>query len=422
MKTAYRAGSLVYATVFILIVSVLCFAFYSLFFYSYESTASFIQLHKTRMNARSGINFLMSQQQMLKEGEIKTISLFNGTDDSVRLEKKYWGALQMLTATAIEGEYTFSLSALVGNQVISDTSFALFLADQNNALVVAGNTEITGNCYLPQGTVKTGYINGQPFTGQKAVYGTLKKSPSSSIEFNKELYNYLQHQFTPASSASDTVIPLQQVNLPDTLKNTFSNRTMVLYSPGVIILDKLCLIGRIKVVSGKKIIVKESASLTDVVLYAPVVKIEKKVKGQLQAFATDTLSTAEGCELYYPSMLGILRTSSSGGHPVLAIGAENKITGDLFALDEKKEYNQHISVRIDEKVIITGRVYSSDIVDFKGKLTGSLACSRIIYANSSAVYENHLFNAKINADKLPAWYVGSSVMLQKSKNGIIKWL
>ncbi len=417
-----RAGSLTYAMVFILIVSLICFSFYSLFFYSNQSVDAYIDLYKTQLNARSGINLLLSRQNVIKSGEKKTIDLYDNKTDSVELEKNYWGALEIVSSTALDKEYRYTLTALVGNQSLSDTSFALYLADQSNALVVAGKTELTGDCYLPQGTIKTGYINGQPFNGIKPVNGTIKKSPSATLAYNEDLYKYLQQQFETDSLSKDSIISLSKQQLPDTVKNPFSSTTITLYSAGVIVLNRTTLSGRIKVFSGKKIIVKADVNLQDVVLFAPIIEFENEWKGCVQAFAHDTLMIGKKCEFSYPSVLGIIRTKNSADNPLLKIMEEVKINGDVFALDEKKDFTKHISIQTDEKTFIKGRIYSSDIVDFKGTLYGSIACTRIIYANSSAVYENHLFNVEVNSNKLPAWYVGSAVIKQKSKNGIIKWL
>ncbi len=417
-----RAGSLVYATVFILIVSALCFAFYSLFFYSNQSVSAYLDLHQTQLNARSGINFLLSRQQLIKPGEKKIISLYGNGKDSVELEKNFWGALELVSASAIDKEYRYTLTALVGNQSLSDTSFALFLADQNNPLVVAGKTEITGDCYLPQGTVKTGYINGQPFSGYKPVNGTIKKSPPGTLACNEDLYKHIQSVFETARLENDSILDLSKSVLPDTLKNPFNGRTLTVYSAGIILLDHLVIEGRIRIISEKKIIVKERATLKDVLLYSPNIDFEKTWKGSVQAFASDTLLVGENCVLEYPSVLGIARCKKTGGNPLLSMGKDTKMQGDIFAFDDRKDITQHSMVRIDEKCELTGRIYSADMIDFKGLLHGSITCNRIIYANSSAVYENHLFNAVINNGMLPAWYVGSALIKQKSKNGIIKWL
>jgi hypothetical protein len=77
---------------------------------------------------------------------------------------------------------------------------------------------------------------------------------------------------------------------------------------------------------------------------------------------------------------------------------------------------------MDEGVKVTGLVYTPGYMDFKGDVTGSLYCGGFILRTPSAVYENHLLNAVVNAVELPGYYVGRFIGTISERKARIKKL
>ncbi|HKC66693.1 MAG TPA: hypothetical protein VKG26_00545 [Bacteroidia bacterium] len=424
-KRKLKGGSLTYAVVFSLIVSVFCMTLVLLFYYSSQSVNEYTDVFRAQINAKSGINLLLSNQQIIDSPEKKTIDLYGNGTDSVELERNYWGAFDLITATSIQQDYRFGLSALTGLKSISDSGMiAIYLSDLNNPLKIAGETIIKGNCYLPAGTIKAGNMNGESFIGDKLVDGVIKKSSSQGMDFNKDFMAYLIKQFTLDTMKlySDSVINIDQFPLKDSLVNNFTNRPVTIYSKGEIILSNIYLYGKIKILSEIGVIIKSSSQIKDAIVFAPDVEIENGFTGNLQAFATDSISIGEKCNLKYPSVLGVVRTVSSKTNSSIKIQEDSNFAGEIFGIQETTDLAKHVFISLSENTKVIGRVYSCDLLETKGKVYGSIICNKILYTNSSSVYENHLYNAVIDITKLPASFVGTSVLKFNSQKGIVKWL
>jgi len=424
-KVRLKGGSLTYAVVFSLIVSIFCMTLVLLFYYSTQSVNEYTDVFKAQQNAKSGINLLLSDQHLINSSEKKTIDLYGNKTDSVELERNYWGAFDLVTATAIQKDYRFSLCALTGLKSVSDSgSMAIYLSDLNNPLKIAGETIIKGDCYLPEGTIKAGNINGESFIGDKLVDGKIKKSSSQGIDFNRDFMDYLIKQFTLDTMKvnSDSVINIDQFPLKDSVINNFTNRSITLYSKGEIILSNVYMCGKIKILSEMGVIIKSSSQLKNVIVFAPDIDIEDNFSGTLQAFATDSISVGEKCNLLYPSVLGVVRTVASKANSSIKINEDTNFAGEIFGIQETSDLAKHVFISLSENTKVIGRVYSCDLLEAKGKVYGSILCTKIIYSNSSSVYENHLYKTVIDVTKLPDAFVGTAVLKFKTKKGIVKWL
>lgn len=426
-KLKLKAGSLTYAVVFSLIVSIFCMTLVLLFYYSSQSVDEYTDVYKAQLNAKSGITLLLSNQQVINSPEKKTIDLFGNGNDSVELERDYWGAFDLITSTSVQNGYRFSLSALTGVKSVSDSvgAMAIYLTDLNNPLKIAGKTIIKGNCYLPEGVIKAGNMNGEPFNGDKLVDGVIRKSTSQGMDFNKDFMMYLIKQFrldTMKAAGSDSVQNLDQVPLKDSVLNSFTNRPLTLYSRGEIILGDIYIKGQIKILSDIKVTIKSSAQLKDVIIFAPDIEIQDGFTGALQVFATDSITVGEKCNLLYPSVLGAIRTIESKANSSVKIHENSNFAGEIFAIEENYDLGKHVSISLSEDTKVIGRVYSCDILEPKGKVFGSIICNKILYSNSSSVYENNLYNTVVDITKLPDAFVGTSVLKLKTLKGIVKWL
>ena len=82
-----KGGSLTYAVVFSLIVSAFCMTLVLLFYYSSQSVDEYTDVFKAQLNAKSGINLLLYNQQLIASPEKKTIDLYGNGNDSVELER-----------------------------------------------------------------------------------------------------------------------------------------------------------------------------------------------------------------------------------------------------------------------------------------------------------------------------------------------
>ena len=133
-----RAGALFYAIVISLILALVSS---SLVMYGYLNRYRNLQydlITRLHDNANSGIQLLMSDQDIVDRDDEKQIDLFDLGRDSVLLKRKSWGVFKVITATATSKNQLASKSALMGYS-LNDSSTALFLADNNKPLSICGS-------------------------------------------------------------------------------------------------------------------------------------------------------------------------------------------------------------------------------------------------------------------------------------------
>ena len=97
--------------------------------------------------------------------------------------------------------------------------------------------------------------------------------------------------------------------------------------------------------------------------------------------------------------------------------------GYVFASTSGDDFQKHVTISIEKNAVVYGSVYSTELVDLKATVIGSVTCAKFVLKTNSAVYENHLMNAVIDRTKRNEAYVGS--LLSNSESGIksvVQWL
>lgn len=415
-----KGGALIFAIILALLISIISS---SLIMFGYlNSLETEIQFNRDRVmrNVNSGLMLLMSDQDIVGLNETKVLDLFSEGKDTITLSRKSWGGFEVACVKGSSGGFEFERSAILGIKE-ADTLQALYLADLDRQLALCGKTVLKGTCSLPRSGIKRAYIEGQNFIGDKFVNGNIQNSTRDLPSLNKDQVQILKNEFGGAGE-TDSIISYDPGEPGDSIRVPFSGKTLRIVSDGIIILDQN-FSGNIRIVSQREIRVMKGASLENVLLFAPVIRIGEGFTGRLQAFASDSLLVEEEVKLLYPSVLACLRNSSSPAVIYLGLGKKSEVTGCVLAdnggiFDIRQ--NAHIS--LDENSKVTGQVYSSMSIDLKGSVFGSVYCRTFLLKTSSGVYENHLLNAAIDRTELSKHYLGSNLLSPGRRKGVLKWL
>mgnify|MGYP001557986490 FL=1 len=204
--------------------------------------------------------------------------------------------------------------------------------------------------------------------------------------------------------------------------NSFSEKTLLLYSPGEIILEGKYIEGNIKIVSEKRIEIKSSSTLNDILVYAPAVKICNGFKGSLQVYATDSVSLGKGCNLNYPSVIGVFVSENDSAQPYIRIRNRAKVNGVVFLYGKKKSSVFKPYIQIDPDALVSGQVVCTDNIQLCGKVEGSVFCNNFILKTSSSYYEQIIIDGAIDFNALPVDYAGISSDKNNERRKPIKWL
>jgi hypothetical protein len=411
-----KASALFYAIIISVLAALLSGSLILSVYFSRLETDTYVMRDRLQHNAVSGIELLLSSQEEVREGEPVTIDLYNSGEDSVRLEKRSWGVYEMLSSCARWKQHEIKLSALAGGAIYRER-FALYLADQDRPLSLAGNTVIRGDAYLPKAGVQHAYIEGQSYAGEKMIYGNMLPSAKTIPTFDQQLAGSLKDILSGNVQLQYSVIAMPA---EDSLVHSFTGAPLIIYSSQEIILVNKYISGYIMIISGKEIVVNKNTMLDNVLLAAPIIRIEDEFEGTLQAFASDTLLVGKDCRLDYPSALGIIRTVRSPDQMILSLGEETKVKGTVLGWQDSYDIRKNLLVSIGKECEITGQVYSNGLLDMQGAVNGNVTASRFLLRTPSSVYENHLLNAVIDITKLPSYFGGP--VMEKGNRRILKWI
>ena len=110
-----------------------------------------------------------------------TMDLYGDGQDSISIFKYNWGLFSVGGAMGVQrtvaGRDSLKKTLLIGEGFQRGSSPALYLADRNIPLTLAGRTTVRGTAHLPAAGIKRGSANGQPFVGGSLVYGSQKEVP-----------------------------------------------------------------------------------------------------------------------------------------------------------------------------------------------------------------------------------------------------
>ena len=377
----------------------------------------------TTQNADKGMAYAMRHSIRLNDTFV--LPQEDANYKSLKLYRNFWGVFETLSSESQIKTNHFQKIALIGAGSKDRNQTALYLQDTHRPLVVVGDTKIEGVVFLPKQGVKAGTISGHSYTGSQLIYGTTK------------------HSSTLARLASDVLEQIQSMDsrvleLPNTqfitiepgtkYKNSFFKPLKFHFSTRDIVLNDVELIGHIIVQSKTKIRVPFSAVLKDVILIAPEIEIEHHVSANFQAFASQHISVGTDVQLHYPTALVLNKTQpetqpiSTGEKekPSIYIGSASIVKGGVVFLGNDSPNNYKTQIELQQSAKVMGELYCNQNTELKGTVYGTVFTKNFIANQFGSIYQNHIYNGKINAHQLPKHYVG--LLFNNSKKEVIKWL
>ena len=364
-------------------------------------------------NCQSGIELVLGA----KSTTIPKINLdlFFEEKDSVRLEQKAWGLLDIaIVKSWSRGLYRDSIvkTFFVGKEV---PNYALSLSEGTSPLYVCGETRVIGHTFLPRKGVEKGAFNvvqGKLYTGQKLIYGeTALVKPTDMNPYKARFENLRALQSLNAN------VDLEQ----DSIVQPFNKETFILKGERFNTAN-LMLKGNLIVIANERIEVAANSVLEDVLLVAPEIVIQAGFQGSLQVFAWDSLIVETNVFLDYPSVLSLIPyEESTNFSPEIIFKEGAEMIGTLMV--PSFSYNTYKSkVRIEPTAKITGQVWVNGVLEHKGIVHGNVFCTEFLLKTPAGVYENYLLDAIIDRTLLPKSYLTPSILGENNYKQILKYL
>lgn len=410
-----NAGALQLTTFIIAVIAVLLVSFI-LVVHSHKQFVNQSQFVITAIKqANIGITHVLQNEHRIND--TIRLNLLDNSCKNVKVYSNYWGIFKKVISIASIKKKEFKKVALIGAKQDQKNRVALYVNDNNKPLVLVGNTKIKGLSFLPKQGAKTGNIAGNTYYGSRLIYGLTNTSIKlpvviSNISKNIKLLN----------STSTTLRQDQFLNTDNTkiYTNSFFSPLKMVYSKSTINLKDISITGHVFIQSKRKIKVFPSALLNDVVLMAPKIEIMTNTIGRLQAIATKQIIVGKHVNLNYPSALVVSNKEKTVLENNIVIGKHTTVQGVVANLSKEVPDNFKTQILLEEKAILKGEMYNTQNTELRGKVYGTVYSNNFVANQSGSVYQNHIYNAVIDVNKLPEEYVG--LLFNKSKKGVLKWL
>jgi len=413
------AGALQYTLFIAVLVVLLVSTFLTLSFLQnqFKITADF-QIQSIQ-NADLGFDYISNNE--IPYDQETTVKLPTDPSSQLVITKKHWGIFDLLDVQSNVKTATFIKIGLMGG--FQSEKPALYLKDNNHALVLVGNTKIQGNAFIPKNGVKRGNIAGHSYYRDRLIYGITKQSNMKLPTIKNK--GFIEQLSNGLISVEDAIF----IELYENLKiiNSFNKPIQLYKQQGTVNLRDIKLIGNIIIQSDTLIKIDRTTILNDVLLIAPNITVMDGVTGNFQAIASKNITVGSNCNLTYPSALVLnedeIKTSKKNKNVEPAqifINSNSSIKGIVAFLSKNEKSNYKSQLYIDENSFITGEVYCDQNLELKGSVYGSVYTNNFITKQFGSVYQNHIYNGSILQNKLPQQYVG--IQIENSISKVSKWL
>jgi hypothetical protein len=341
-------------------------------------------------------------------------------DTASLVEVSHWGAYNLIKASFSFNKDTVSKAVLAGFSHKGDSLIALYLTEKDNYLTFSGTSSIKGSCYLP----KLGYKNSLSVfsKNQKPIEGSVKRSekslPSINQYFAQQTYLSLLKNTIGLKNTFDCSV-LQN---KDSLYNSFCNNKVlnIVNTDNDLYLSRT-IEGNIRLISSKPVHIQNTAHLNHLLIYAPVITVEKGFKGAVQLFATDSIHVESNCRLTFPSFAAIVPDSSEvyDRNRFLIMDASSSIEGGILVIPPGKEKDSQLLLY--DKTLVIGLIYCSGSMQLQGKVKGSVYASFLYNESTSGSIGNMLYNGVIDSKNIPENFI-FPLLINGSQQKIITWL
>ncbi len=347
----------------------------------------------------SAFNYYINNLETLTFNKETELDIF-GDGIYSYAEKKNWGFYDILVLKTIFKNDTISKIALVGTKEDHKKALALYTTDYDRVLKFSGKMRIYGNIKVPIGRTEQAYINNQ-IGNDVVIKGTETKSEHQFPKLNKDINT---------TTGNYERVTLQNVE-NGILVNSFEEETKVLDLDGVRTVGNLICKGNLILNSNGPLKIDKTAVLNDVVIIAPEVTIDSGFRGNIQIIAKREVTLNENASLLYPSSIYIKSDIDSVS---VRIKKEAKLAGGIVIDGNTYKGSLKRQLIIEEDATVIGDIYCYGRTELKGEIIGGIYSDRFFLKTKSSNYENVIYNATINRDSLPDYFVGLSLFETKN--------
>ncbi len=345
--------------------------------------------------------------------------LFDNGEDSVTIKRENWGLFGLADARVVYKGKDKTRAFFTGQATGAPLNGCLYLADHDRPLSLTGNTRLVGDAVLPKAGVNAAMIGQHSFTSPQLVQGSIRVSPDSlPLPDNRLINHLLRWSDSLMAQPGDA----HALTIGEDWQQSFADTAVVIRQKGPIRTGACHLKGHIILVSDSIIEIGSRTQIQDVLVVAPVIKIEDGFSGRLQALASDSILVGSHCGLSYPSTLVLLKRANDIGQPVIRIGDSCRITGVVLTRSMKSDDLKKTCLETGKQSLICGYVYVSGYSYLQGAVNGAVLTDYFIYRTPLTYYENYLVDVEIDREALSKYFIGPDLFNTGEINQVVQWV
>ncbi len=366
---------------------------------------------------QSAIDVVLSDSALITAPKETVLDLFGDGKDSAYVKTDNWGLLSFASIKVSAGNKANSKSFFIGRQAPPAMRLCLYLAEHQTPLSLVGDTRLLGNAFLPKGEIRPAFIDGRGYMYKDFLKGQEANSSDSLPPIDTRLLQSLV-----GLSELQIEENRQSKLIPDTLDRSFADTCFQLLGKGPIRIGPYCLKGHILIKSDSLISVSREARLENVILVAPVIKIDSGFNGNLQALATQRIDVGSNCAITYPSALILLKQLKTADQPAISIGDSCQISGTILSYAFKQDDLVKTKVALGKGCKVEGVIYTSGYLFLQGKVRGTVFADYLSYKTSTTLYINYLVDAVVDRNSLSPYFLGPPIFNNTERNRVMAWL
>jgi hypothetical protein len=399
-----------------LVLSILVTSLILIGYYNRNNAVDFNRKNIVSVAMQSGINYVLSGTVPAAEGSVHSLELPNKGINRTGITTYAWGLFEVAAVKVESGSLHKEKVFFYGEQLPPVMDAAIYLAEHQRSLLVVGNTTVTGDVMVSKAGVKRGSISGNSYNKPYLIDGAIKESKSSLPEVAPSVLSHISRL-----QKGDFIAEARSIVPGDSLTHSFAQTPVIIKKRSPLYLDQVSLRGRIIIQSETSIEVSGNATLENIILIAPVVRIKKFFQGTVQVFAQDSLIVEDGCRLNYPSALVLLKEKTNHRQALIKVGKDCSFSGTVLSISPGSD-EQKAALRVNENTFLEGVFYVHGYVWLKGNLTGCVLTDYFMHETPVGVYENYLVDVKINRRELPDFYTVPSCFGPAGIKRIVQWV
>ncbi len=354
------------------------------------------------------------------------LNVFSDNDDfPVNITRQRWGAFEVQKLYGQTRRYHRKEAYLLGQDFFSQAEGkALYLADMDKPLILAGETMVDGDVVAPNDGIFPGNVDGQYYKFKKLFDGSVSASSPGLPPIDAGLRSFWQGCFNGSIKSQDSLLVLDvSLLLRGSAPFSFFSPTAFFYFQGSAALNNVSIAGNAIVGASDQIVIPSSCKLENVIVFARKITVESGFKGRAQLFASDTISIAGGATLDYPSIAMVMIDSKANHKGTILLDKGAMLSGALVFSDERKVDIFSLSgVELSDGATVNGIVYCNGMLSLAGEVNGSVYTKYFYVKRYSGFYVNYILDGKISFSKLSLHYNAPFVLGKKYKKAVMEEL